>query len=90
MEETSAELLVAYSVDFWFVLGRNRGKSASETQRVQLGPIEPNKSIQLSRTDGVGNAAAAEEVERNYGGRLRYPGDQVDTAGGLLNQSDSS
>jgi len=72
------------------VLGRNREKSASETQRVRLGPIDPNKSMELSRTDSVGNAAAAEEFERNYGGRLRYQGDQVETAGGRLNESDSS
>jgi hypothetical protein len=75
---------------FCFVLGRlNSRKLASETQRVELGAIEPNKSIEFSRTDGVANAAALEEVERNYGGRLRHPGDQDETAGGRLNQSNS-
>lgn len=62
--------------------GIRSAKSASKGQPpVGLGPIESNVATQSSRMDGVANVAASEKVEGDYGGRLRYIGDRIETVG---------
>jgi hypothetical protein len=70
-------LLVAAAA---FLVLVNRGKSASQARPVQLQAIAPKE---YSRTDAVTSG----EIEQNYGGRLQYPEDQVETAGGRLGLS---
>jgi hypothetical protein len=54
-------LLAVVGGALYVVFGRNRRKSTSQTQRVELDRIVPDKTIESSRTGGVTSA----EIEQN-------------------------